>query len=461
MNVVKQIKKFFEPNSVALLGISRRTGEDALNIMENLLSYGYQGRIYPVNPNVTEILGLKTYSRITEINNEIDLAIINLPRSLVPSTVRECIKQGIQSIVILTQGFADATDEEGKQLQKEIGDLIKKNGVRILGPNTLGIANAFINFSSSFRRIDMEKVPIGVICQTGIFFTGFPELRLLGKGIDLGNACDVDFADGLEYFEQDADTKIIALHIEGIRNGKRFLKAINQLAQKKPVVALKTGKSEYAAQAVQSHTGSLIGKDEVWETALRQSGVIRVNDTDELGDLVRAFTLLPLMKGRKIGIVSASGGLGIMCIDACHKFNLEVAKLSSITIKQINALSPSWMSISNPVDILPAYIVQKQPLVKVLTNSIGAILDDYEVDAALFMWAPTSRQNCSDLCQLLIKLAEAHQDKPLVCSLHGSYAEEAKNNLEATGRVIVFHNPDRAIRTLAHLARYSAFRRGL
>jgi len=460
MNAVKQMKKFVEPKSVALLGASRRTGEDAFNIIENLLSYGYQGRIYPVNPNVSEILGLKTYPRITDINNEIDLAIINLPRSLVPSAVRECTKQGIQSIIIVTQGFADASDEEGKQLQKEIDELIKKSGIRILGPNTLGIANAFINFSSSFRKIELVRVPVGIICQTGVFFTGFPGLRLIGKGIDLGNACDIDIVDGLEYFEQDDDTKIIALHIEGIRDGERFLRAANRLAQRKPVVALKTGKSEYAAQAVQSHTGSLVGKDEVWETALRQSGVIRVNDIDELGDSVRAFSSLPLMKGRKIGIISASGGLGIMSIDACHKFNLEVAKLSSITMERINALSPSWMGISNPVDIWPAYMVQKQPMTELLTESIGAVLNDYEVDAALFMWAPISHQNCSDLCQLLVKLAEAHQDKPLVCSLHGPYAEEARNNLEVTGRVIVFHNPDRAIRALAHLARYSAFRRG-
>ncbi|GAJ05433.1 unnamed protein product, partial [marine sediment metagenome] len=169
-----------------------------------------------------------------------------------------------------------------------------------------------------------------------------------------GNTCDVDFADGMEYFEQDNETKIVALHIEGIRDAKGFIKAANHLARKKPVLALKTGKSEYAAEAAQSHTGSLVGKDEVWEVALRQSGITRINDIDELGDLVRAFSLLPLMRGTKVGIVSASGGLGIMSIDACQQFHLELAELSSITMKRIKALSPPWQDVGNPVDIWPA-----------------------------------------------------------------------------------------------------------
>jgi len=460
MNVVEQMKKFVEPKSVAILGASRRTGESALNILENLLSYGYEGKIYPVNPNATEILGLKTYPHVTNVNNEIDLAIISLPRSLVPGIVQECIEQGIQSIIIVTQGFADATDEEGKQLQKEIDKYVKKNRVRILGPNSLGTANAFIKFSSSFVRLDMAKVPTGIICQTGALFTRSRELTFIGKSIDLGNACDIDFADVLEYFEQDDETKVVALHIEGIQDGKRFLKAASHFARRKPVLALKTGRSEYAAEAVQSHTGSLIGSDEVWEAALRQSGVIRVSDIDELSDSVRAFSLLPPMKGRKIGIVSISGGLNIMSIDACHKFNLEIAKLSPITTKRINALTPSWQSVGNPADIWAAYMVAKQPLTKVLTETIATVLSDSEVDALLFMWTVTTHQTCIELCQVLTKLTEAQPDKPLVCFLYGPHAAETKHRLEATGRIMVYPSPDRAIRALNHLAQYSVFRRG-
>ena len=460
MNVVEQMKKFVEPKSVALFGVSRRTGEGAHNILEHLLSYGYKGRIYPVNPNATEILGVKTYSRIADIGNEIDLAIINLPRSLVPRIIKECVEKGIQSIIIVTQGFADATDEEGKHLQKEIEEFIKKSGVRILGPNSLGIANPFINFSSSFVKLKMAKVPIGIICQTGAFF-GFVESRLLGKGIDLGNACDINFVDSLEYFEQDDETKVVALHIEGLQDGRGFIKAASRLARRKPVLALKTGRSEYAAQAVQSHTGSLVGTDEVWEAALRQSGVIRVSDIEELGDAATAFSLLPLMRGRRIGIISSSGGLGVMTVDASHQLNLEIAKLSPVTIERIGALAPSWHNIGNPVDLWPAYMVSKQPLTRVLTEAIDAMLSDEEVDAAIFIWGVPTRQTCVHLHHILAKMTEAHQDKPLVCCFIGAYVDEAKDMLEATGRIAVFPTPDRAIRALSQLAQYSAFRRGL
>ena len=459
MNVVEQMKKFVEPKSVAIFGVSRRP--NMYHILQNLLGYGYQGRIYPINPNATEILGVKTYSRIADTTGEIELAIINLPRSLVPGIVRECVEHGIQSIIIETQGFADAIDEKGKQLQREIDTLVRESHVRILGPNSLGTANAFTNFSSAYSKLNMAKIPVGIICQTGTFFHRFAQSLFIGKGIDLGNACDVGFVESLEYFEQDDEIKVVALHIEGVRDAKGFIAVAQHIAQKKPVLALKTGRSEHAAAAAQSHTGSLVGKDEVWEAAMKQTGIIRADDIDELDDLVKTFSLLPPMKGKKVVIVSISGGLGIIGIDACHRFNLELAELSPITMKRINELLPTWLSTGNPVDIWPAHMVVKQSLTKVLTITIDAVLNDDEVDAVLLIWNLWQQQTYALVCQLLPKLAEAHPDKPLVGCFFGSNAEEGRSKLEASGRVAVFHTPDRAIRALSHLARYSAFRRGL
>ena len=175
-----------EPQSVALIGVSRYTGEGAFNILENLLGYGYQGRIYPINPSVSEILGVKTYSSIAEIADNIDLAVIATPRALVPQLVKECADSNIKAIEIVAQGFLDASDEEGKQLQKEIDNIAKASQARILGPNTFGTANAFVNFSSTFIKIKMKKQPIGIICQTGAFFVGFSEMAFIGKGTRLG-----------------------------------------------------------------------------------------------------------------------------------------------------------------------------------------------------------------------------------------------------------------------------------
>lgn len=451
------MKHFMEPKSVALIGVSRQTGEYAFNILKNLLDYSYQGRIYPINPNASEIFGVKTYHAIAEVTENIDLAVISLPRSLVPSLVKKCAQKGIQSITIVTQGLGDASDEKGKQLQKQIDEIVKRNKIRILGPNTFGTANAFTNFSSSFVKLRMERLPIGVICQTGIFLINSPHMKLIGKGIDLGNACDIDFADSLEYFEQDEQTKVIALHIEGMRDGRRFLKAAKRFTLKKPLIAMKTGKGDYAARAAQSHTGSLIGSDEVWNSAFKQSGVIRVGDTEELGDAVKAFCTLPPVKGRKVGIVSFTGGFGIVAMDACQKFNLKLPEPSRSTINQLGKISPSWLRIGNPADIWPGMMIGRTYM-NGLTSSLEAFLADDKIDAVLFIGGALSRRFSANLCHLCEELAKAHPYKPFVCYLYGAYYQEAKDRLEESSKTMVFPSVERAIRTLSHLADYSEFR---
>lgn len=458
MSCLGQMKLFVEPKSIAIIGISRQTGEGTSNILENLIGYGYQGKIYPVNPNTTEILGIKSYPSVTQIKESIDLAVIVTPREVVPQIVEECIRSNIRSLIVVGQGFADASDDEGKQLQKEIVAIAKKGSARIVGPNTFGTANAFINYSSAFVRQEMRRVPIGLICQSGVFFIGFPKLRLIGKGIDLGNACDIDFVHGMEYFESDKETSLVVLHIEGTQEGKRFLEAARRLALKKPVLALKTGQSDKAVKAAQSHTGSIVGKDEVWEVALKQAGIIRVADIDELHDLVAAFLFLPPMKGKGIGVITFTGGLGIITIDACHKFNVEIAELSSTTKKRLRDISPPWLSIGNPVDIWPAAMIS-QPFLKGLQNGFRILQQDPKVNGLLFIGGAFSRKFADELCYILEAQAEACPDKPLVSYLYGPYAEEARDKLEKLGKTIALPTPDRAIRALARLFQYSEFRR--
>lgn len=423
MQILNQMKQFMEPQSVALVGVSRYTGDGAFNILENLLSYGYQGSIYPVNPSVGEILGVKTYSSVSEITDHIDLAVIATPRSLVPRLLKECIDSNIKSAVIVAQGFSDANDAESKQLQKELTDIVKSGQIRIVGPNTFGTANAFINFSSSFVRIRMRKHPTGVICQTGVFFVGFAELALIGKGIDLGNACDIDFADGLEYFEDDPETKLIALHIEGMQDTDKFINIARRITPKKTIIALKTGKSEQAAKAAQSHTGSLTGRKEVWDAALKQSGVIQAGDLEGFIDLARTFSVLPLMQSSKIGVATISGGLGIMTIDACQHSGLEICRLSRKTKNRLDTIFPAWLDASNPVDIWPA-MMSSQSTMRPLVDGLEALLSDRELGAVLFISGVFDKNWSINLCQLLNELAAAHQDKPLVCCIYGPRGDE-------------------------------------
>jgi len=455
---MKQMKQFMEPQSVALIGVSRDTGEGALNILQHLLSYGYQGRIYPVNPSASEILGMKTYSSIAQVGENIDLAVIATPRSLVPRLVKECSDSGIHSVVVVAQGFTDASDAEGTRLQKQITDIVQSGETRVLGPNTFGTANAFINFSSSFVRIGMKKQPVGIICQTGVFFVGFPEAMLIGKGIDLGNACDIDFADGLEYFKADTETNTVALHIEGVQDTKRFIDTARRITPMKPLVALKAGRSDQAAKAAQSHTGSLIGRNEVWEAALRQAGVTQAGDLEELIDLARTFAVLPLMERPEIGVVTISGALGIVAIDDCQRFSLEIGGLSADTKRLLDAMSPSWLDVGNPVDIWPAMMISPT-VMKPLADGLESLLSDDQVGGVLFIGAAFDEKWSIGLCQLLTELATAHQDKPLACCIYGPCGNQAIGELQNSGRVAGFPTPERAVRALARLSEYSQLRR--
>ena len=285
MNIVEQMKLFMEPKSIAIVGVPRHTGEGSLNILENLLDYGFSGKIFPVNPNAREILGVKTYPTIRDVPDKIDLAVLLTPRSITPVKLEECLEKDIKAIVIVSQGFADA-DEEGKALQEQVLKMARAGGARMIGPNSFGVANAFEKLNTAFVPFEMEEIPVGVISQSGLFFQSLPNLMLIGKAIDLGNCCDIGFTDALEYFAADPQTELILLHIEGLREGRKFMEVASRIAKRKMLIALKTGKSEAGAKAAQSHTGSLAGKDEVYDAVFEQCGIIRATDIDEVADII-------------------------------------------------------------------------------------------------------------------------------------------------------------------------------
>jgi len=305
----------------------------------------------------------------------------------------------------------------------------------------------------------MEEIPVGFVCQSGVFFLGPDGLKLMGKGIDLGNSSDINISDGVEYFGQDTGTKVIGLHIEGTQDSRRFLEVANRVAHKKPVVALKTGKNEWAAQAAQAHTSSLVGKGEIWDAALKQAGVIRVDDVEELGDTIRTFYTLPLMKGRRVGIVTYTGGFGVMGIDACQKSGLEVARFSPATINRLSALCPSWQRVSNPIDVAPMLVVtRKASFIEAPEIATKTLFADPEVDAVLCIVGAVDPSLGIGLRQLAEEVAISYPDKPLVFYFYGPFSTEVKHDLEAKGKTLSFSSPDRAIRALGHLADYAEFR---
>jgi acetyltransferase len=384
------------------------------------------------------------------------------PRSVVAQTVRDCIAKGIKAIIILGQGFADTGDEEGQTLQEEIVGIAQRGGARIVGPNTLGVGNAFNDFTSSTVDLKMERIPIGVIAQSGVFLLGIPtfKFKLVGKGIDLGNTCDVSFVDWLEYFEDDPDVKVIALYIENIRDGRRFIPVANRVAKKKPIIAIKGGRSEEGVKASQSHTGSLAGRDEIYNAALRQCGIIRAEDIDELEDLCKSFLRLPPMKGKKVGAITNSGAAGIMAIDACGRYGMELARFSPQTTEVIQRQIPSWMSVKNPVDVWAASSFMGRDNRETLRIVLEALMLDKNVDGVLITRSSFPQE--FDVSGIVGDIVSRYGDKPIVSWVYGDYDShpgDVVDKLEKRGQISAFNTAERAIRALAGLAHYSEFLR--
>ena len=406
------MKKFMEPRSVALVGISSKVGKGSLNLLENLLQIGFPGKIYPVNPNIQELLGQKVFPDIGAIPDEIDLAVIMTPRQVVPTVLEQCVKKAIDSVLIITQGFAEA-DEEGKALQLKIDTIVKRTGVRVLGPNSIGVVNHFVPFSTSFIPIKREESPIAFVSQSGGFLEGFLQFKI-GKGIDLGNTCDIDFIDALTYFEDDPQIRVIGIYVEGIRNGRKFLEIARRVAQKKLVLVLKAGKSEQGAKAALSHSGSMAGEDAVHEAVFKQAGLLRIRNVEEFADISRAFLNLPPIMGNRIGVITPTGAGGILVLDASHEVGFELATFSADGIKEIQPLFLPWQKVTNPLDIMSAALAHGYK--NIYHKALEILFQDAQVDVIFCVLGEPTLKTA-------LEVAKRYPTRPLVSWVIGQSSD--------------------------------------
>ena len=317
------MKNFMEPEGVALIGISRKSGPGSFNLMENMIKFGFSGKIFLINPKADTILGKKVYPNIKAVKEKIDLAVISAPREDTVPILKDCVAAHVKAVIIVNQGFADANNK-GKEIQREITEIAKRDGIRVLGPNTLGVLNNFNNFTTSFMPLSKEKTPVGLICQSGIFFVGAREFSgTIGKGIDIGNACDIGFYEALKYLGNDSDISIIAIHMEGLTKGKEFLSLAKKVVKKKPIIILKTGSSETGAKAAISHSGTMAGNYQVYKASLKQAGVIFLEEDGQMTYAVKTLLNLPVLKGNSIAVITFSGAAGIMVSDSLERYNLS------------------------------------------------------------------------------------------------------------------------------------------
>jgi acyl-CoA synthetase (NDP forming) len=298
---------------------------------------------------------------------------------------------------------------------------------------------------------------VGLICQTGGLFNSSSEFRFIGKGIDIGNTCNVDFADCLEYFEDDPEVKVIALHIEGMTDARRFYHVAQRVSLKKPIVAIKTGKVEQSIRAASSHTGSLAGQHEIWEAALKQAGIISVDSFEELTDVTRAFCLLPPPTNPNICVATFSGGMAIMALDAMRNTGLQAGRLSQATRAKIEKLSPDWLSVSNPVDFWPI-VMGSESMTRTLSDILEILLSDREFGGLLFIQIIPSPAMSGQIKGLLNSLAAKYPFRPLVAALTGPCSFDLVRELQNEGRVLAYPTPEQAIRALARVYQYAQFR---
>jgi acyl-CoA synthetase (NDP forming) len=417
------LKSFFEPGSVAIIGTSRTPGKGGYNIIENLLRLNYPGKIYPVNPRAKQILGLTVYRDMKHVPEIPELVLIILPPSRVLSAFEECITAGVKAVIIESAGFGEM-DVAGMRVQERIAQLAKQTGVRVMGPNSVGTLNPSANFDSSLGRLnetflpggDIQSGTVAFIGQTGLFTGVYLPLINSEIGISLiaclGNKCDVDESDLLEYAGQDSRTKIIAMYLESIGDGRRFLELSRRIIKEKPIIVIKSAVTENGAGASVSHTGSIAGRDRVYDTAFRQAGIIRVGSFNQLWDVARAFVHLPLPGGNRVGIINLSGSGCVTAVDACVRNGLEIAELSPATKNAIKTVYPEWWRVRSPVDVWTAIEASGfEETYRVVTR---ALLADEGVDAVIIITGAVNWMPGKDVPGVFKEMKTEFPGKPIL-----------------------------------------------
>lgn len=387
MTTIEVLDKLFNPKSIAIVGASKKTNRLGYSMLHNLVYSNYKGEIYPINPKAEgEIFNHKIYPSIQSITSKVDLAIIVVNYNLILQAIDDCIKGNVKVAVVITAGFSEI-GEKGKLLENEMITKANEGNLRLVGPNCMGVLSTPVSMSVMIWPYSITQDKIGgfsFISQSGNLGTlglnmAFESGIGVSRFVSAGNASDLHLEDYLEYLENDNSTKVIGIYMEGIRDGRRFIDIATRVSKTKPVIVVKAGKNEGGARAAQSHTGSLSGKDELYDIAFRKAGIIRVDNFEEMIILAKSYLSMPLPEGDRVVVLTNGGGWGVMGADAVVNEGLKLESLSENTIKEISALLPPFWSPINPVDMIAAFNVD---LSSRITN---ILLQDKNFDSLMLL----------------------------------------------------------------------------
>jgi acetyltransferase len=451
--IVTGLTAFFAPKSVAVVGASATRGKAGYFLFRNILGGGYRGRVYAVNPGSKRVLGYRSYPSIAAIEDEIDLAFLIVSNAQVQPVLSDCVRQKVKAAMIVTAGFAE-TGDEGRRAQDEIAGVVRNAGMRAIGPNSVGLVSAPARLMGSF--VPFPRWPqgrIAIAAQTGIFTGAYMDQLAasttqkvgFSRSVCLGNCVDVDEADFLEYALHDPETDVVAVHLESFRRPRVFLEAARDHTPRKPVVVLKSGRSEAGARVAASHSGAVASEDRVVSAALKQYGIVRAQTIDDFVGISKAFAWQPLPKRNRVGVITLSGALGVMAVDAMQGTGLRLAHFAETTTRTIAALMPPWQPVRNPADV---WMALGSGPAEAHERILRVTLADPGVDMLLCILLPIPNADFREVRQVFARLRQVHPDKPIFLVLIGG---EVKNrwlrDLEPL-RLPVYAGPEAAVRAM-------------
>lgn len=457
MSTWDDLNSIFYPRSVAVIGASPDFNRLGYHCMSSLIMGRFPGKIYPIHPSLSEIMGFKAYPSIKAAPGEIDLAIIAVRSSLVPTLLIECAEKGVKGVVLITAGFKEIEDKAGAELQEEVTTIANRANIKIIGPNTFGFVNLHANLNASFTP-EFSLTPkggISLVSQSGGFCHLMAPLAMeehvaMSKIIGIGNRCNIEFADILEYMADDSDTKVIMIYVEGTDNARRLFEVARSVTRGKPIVAFKVGRFSLSDKAAYSHTGSMAGKYEVYTAAFKQAGVVMADSSTELIDVAKALVLCPLPKGNRVAVLSGQAGPGMIMSDICEENSLVLADFSPQTTKRLDQLLAPLAMRANPVDMGPAWYDSQT-----IREVIELVLTDENIDGVL-LYSAYASANRSLLNEITSLLKSDTHGKPIIScfpSPTGVWVEE-KQEFVRSG-VVFYPTPERAAKVMGSLVKHA------
>jgi acetyltransferase len=450
---IRSLDAIFKPRSLAVIGASRKKQTIGNEIIHNLIEYEFNGKIFPVNPKASVIHSMKCYPTVLNIPDEVDLAVIVVPKELILKVVDQCGKKGVKGLVVITAGFRE-TGEKGWMLEQKLHEKVMKYGMRMVGPNCMGVINTHedVRLNATFAATAPPEGTVGFVSQSGALGEAIlAYARNLSLGVSMfvsmGNRTDISGNDLIEYWEDDPDVQLILMYLESFGNPRRFTKIARRITKKKPILTVKAGRTAQGARAASSHTGSIVGLDIATESLLEQCGVIRASSIEEMFMLAMAFANQPIPKGHRIAIVTNAGGPAILATDACISLGLELSQFGPRTTKQLKRILPPEASVSNPVDM----IASADP--STYSKVLNVIKKDRNVEGIIAIFVSPVMIDAYEIARSIVQSSQDLCIPILTCFMGKERSDEAIDELK-NNKIPVYSFPEDAALAMAAMDRY-------